>query len=147
MTEPRSPTTKTGRIREWLAVLRESAILLFVALLLVWPSYIGRITNRVVEEAGIKSIAGIDLKDLKEDIEKSQKVTIAALDDAKELSSKSTQFSARLQAISKEKQPSPEAVKNLAKEVDALEQRSQEVKKSLENSLQVQRDIIKRIGK
>ena len=144
MTEPRIPTTNIGRTREWFAAAREGAIAAAIAtvvvILLFWPSRIGRIAK----EAGIKAAFGVEFL---EELEKSQEKTIAALDDAKDLSSKSTQFRARLQAISKEKQPSPEAVKSLAKDVDALEQRSNEVKKSLENSLQTQRDIIKRIGK
>src|SRR5262245_41637571 len=128
MTEPQSSTTIIGRIREAFAVLQESAILAVVAVLLLNPSYIGW----VAKEAGISSALGIEFT---EEIEKSQKETIAAQESVKNLANELRQLKVDLKALSLQPQPSPDDAKKLAKEVETLEERSQTVRRSLENSL------------
>jgi hypothetical protein len=139
MTEPQSSTTIIGFIRETFSVFREGAIVAVVVVLLLNPSYIGWIAK----EAGISSALGIEFKEL----EKSQKETIAAQESVKNLARELAQLKVDLHALSQQPQPNPGDAKKLAKEVETLEERSQTVRRSLENSLQVQQGIIKRIAK
>lgn len=152
MTEPRSPTTTEGRIREGVAAAREgtivSVIVLVVLTLVINPGYIGR----VAKEAGIRSAYGVEFRD---QIEQGIKGTMAAKAAVIEIDKMLGRFNVEFQELSQQQQrrttkPSQVDVKKLAelaKEVETLEQQNQTVKRSLENSLQAQQELLKSIPK